>query len=150
MKKIALLALVFFGGALLVWCGTKTSTYTTEQVDNFAVCLTQKWVKMYGTDWCSHCLNTKKMFGESFSKITFINCDPKNTQSPADINIQCRTAWIEWYPTRIYKWAKYPWALSLEELSEISGCSLSWDTIQPTTDATTIISTWAEILIPTN
>ena len=142
---------MFCGGVFLIWCGTKTSTYTSEQIDSLAVCLTQKGVKMYGTDWCPHCINTKKLFGESFNKVAFINCDPKNTQNPADINIQCRTAGIEWYPTRIYKWEKYPWELSLEKLSEISGCSLSWSTIQPTsTDATTIVSTWAEILPPTN
>ncbi len=150
MKKTILLILMLSWTMFLLWCGAKTSTYNPEQIDSLAVCLTQKGAKMYGTDWCPHCINTKKLFGESFSKITFINCDPKNTQAPADINIQCRTAGIEWYPTRIYKWEKYSWELSLEKLSEISGCSLSWDTIQPTTDTTTIISTWAEIIIPAN
>lgn len=150
MKKIVLFAFLFCGSVFLAWCGSKIPTYTTEQVDAFAVCLTQKGVKMYGTDWCPHCLNTKKLFGESFSKINFINCDPKNTQLPADINIQCRTAGIEWYPTRIYNWEKYPWELSLQDLSEISWCSLSWNETKTTTDTTTIIATWAEIVLPTN
>jgi len=59
--------------------------------DNLANCLTSKGVVMYGTEWCPHCQEQKRRFGESFKFITFINCDLQ----PA----VCNASKVEGYPT---------------------------------------------------
>jgi len=64
------------------------STYTTE---DFAECLSSADIVMYGTDWCTHCADQKKMFGDAFSEINFVNCD----FNPEE----CDAAGIQGYPT---------------------------------------------------
>ena len=44
-------------------------------VDTLADCLTEKGVKMAGADWCGACKEQKSMFGDSFAKIDYKNCD---------------------------------------------------------------------------
>lgn len=57
----------------------------------FAQCLTDNKVTMYGTDWCPHCQEQKKMFEAAFKKIDYVNCD---------FNQQvCRKQGVEGYPT---------------------------------------------------
>lgn len=132
MKKRLLL--VFFVGSAfaLVWCGqntegwdtTVTSSKGTGTVAEFASCLTEKWMKMYGTDWCSHCQAAKEKFGDDFDKITFINCDPNNTQTAAGVNVQCVTAGIQGYPTWVINGKQYSGNQPWEVLSQASGCPL--------------------------
>ena len=43
--------------------------------DDFAKCLTDEGMTMYGTDWCSACSKQKEMFGDSFDYIDYVNCD---------------------------------------------------------------------------
>ena len=38
-------------------------------IDRLAQYLTSQNVTMYGTSWCSHCQNQKKLFGKSFKYI---------------------------------------------------------------------------------
>jgi len=63
------------------------------QAQSLALCLTQKGVIMYGTERCPHCQNQKKLFGDAFSSIHYVDCD----LSPA----QCQAANITGYPTRV-------------------------------------------------
>ncbi|MEI7563163.1 MAG: hypothetical protein WCJ39_05895 [bacterium] len=72
MKRI-IIASLFAGSFFLVGCGTKP-TFTQEQTTKLAQCLTKAGVKMYGTPTCSHCLDQKAMFGESFKEINYIDC----------------------------------------------------------------------------
>lgn len=64
--------------------------------DNFAKCLTEKGVKMYGAYWCSHCQNQKKAFGDSFKYVTYIECADPNSQGQLEV---CTKAGITGYPT---------------------------------------------------
>jgi hypothetical protein len=64
------------------------------EYDAFAQCLTKAGATMYGTDWCSHCQDQKRMFGPSFAYITFINCDANAAA--------CDAAGVEGYPTWIF------------------------------------------------
>ncbi|HMS91170.1 MAG TPA: hypothetical protein PKC87_03040 [Candidatus Absconditabacterales bacterium] len=69
MKKIALMgifAVIFFAG-----CAQQTPK---ENLDTFAQCLTDNGAVMYGSVTCSHCQDQKKMFGESFEKINYVEC----------------------------------------------------------------------------
>ena len=84
------------------------------EYDELATCLTQKGVIMYGTEWCSHCQNQKKAFGNSFKLINFVDCDANRAV--------CSIAGITGYPTWKINGKNYPGEMSLEELAELSDC----------------------------
>lgn len=48
---------------------------TRTDRDQFVICLSEKGVKMYGSDICEFCQAQKKIFGSSFEKINYVNCD---------------------------------------------------------------------------
>lgn len=69
-------------------------------LDNFAKCLTDKGVRMYGADWCPHCQNQKKLFGASFHFINYTECAvPGNPRQQAKA---CSDADVTGYPTWIF------------------------------------------------
>lgn len=76
MKKIALVGILSI--LIFAWCTQQTPTENTDNLDNFAQCLTEKWAIMYGSVSCSHCQDQKAMFGDSFKKINYVEC----TQEP--------------------------------------------------------------------
>ncbi len=89
--------------------------------DDFAKCLTQKNVKMYGAFWCSHCNNMKKQFGSSLQYVTYIEC------SNADYSMKevCSTANINSYPTWDFgNGQRFEGEVEFTELSSKSGCPL--------------------------
>src|SRR3989344_5252951 len=43
--------------------------------DALAKCMTAKGATMYGTNWCPHCQDQKRLFGASFKYINFVDCD---------------------------------------------------------------------------
>jgi|SRR3989344_207913 len=81
--------------------------------DEFAKYLTEQGVKMYGTEWCPHCKNQKKLFGSSFQYINYTDCD-KNRQ-------ECLSAGVQGYPTWEIDGQNYPGEQSLERLAQLSG-----------------------------
>lgn len=94
-----------------------TEYYFAHIADDFAQCLTDKWVTMYGADWCPHCQMQKSMFGSWFAKIKYIECETNPSA--------CTAAWIQWYPTWVYKGEQYQGEQSFNQLAEISQCSMS-------------------------
>jgi hypothetical protein len=50
---------------------------STHKYDTFAKCLTAHGAKMYGLYWCPHCIEQKKMFGESFRYVDYVECAVK-------------------------------------------------------------------------
>lgn len=72
---------------------------------------------MYGAEWCSHCQNEKKAFGDSFQYVPYVEC-PAAPQ-------KCLEKKITGYPTWIFPDGK---ALigeqGLSKLSEASSCAL--------------------------
>ncbi len=85
--------------------------------DGFAQCLTEKGVKMYGTEWCKHCQNQKALFGNSFGYVDYIDCD-KNKNA-------CLKAGVRGYPTWVIGVENYPGEMALERLASLSGCKLT-------------------------
>lgn len=82
-----------------------------------AQCLKDRGVVMYGAEWCPHCQNQKKLFGESFGLVPYVEC-------PADPN-KCVAAGIQGYPTWIFPdGQKLVGEQTLEKLAETSGCAL--------------------------
>lgn len=83
--------------------------------DDFARCLTQNGLKMYGTETCGACQYQKNLFGSSFSYITYIKCN----ESPL-----CSQKGVRATPT----WEDaagqlYPGARQLTDLGKIAGCA---------------------------
>jgi hypothetical protein len=95
----------------------KTSAPAVGQYDDFAKCLAEKNLTMYGAAWCSHCQNEKSHFGSSFQYVPYVEC-PDNTAL-------CDEKGITGFPTWIDKdGKKYEGEQGLEKLSQISGCPL--------------------------
>lgn len=115
IKRVILWTIVLLAGIVLIFFIYKQVT-GPGKYDQFAQCMTQNGMTMYGTDWCPHCQRQKQLFGKSFAYVHYVNCD----LGPA-----CDEAGVEGYPT----WAKGDELLSsgvksLAELAQISGCPL--------------------------
>ena len=80
MKKIEIfLVIVLVIGVFFLISPSSAEKDDEElKLDNFAQCLTNANLTMYGTEWCSHCQNQKKLFGKSFKYINYIDCDRKS------------------------------------------------------------------------
>jgi len=94
----------------------------SASVVDFAKCLTEKGAKFYGASWCAHCANQKKLFGEAFQYVNYIECwdSASNTVVAA-----CVDAKIEAFPTWDFSGGNRQLGeLTLENLSELSGCEL--------------------------
>jgi len=82
--------------------------------DDFSKCLGERGVKVYSSENSESFQIQKKMFGESFGNIEYINCDI-NPEECGNILIM---------PTWIINGKAYNGAFSLEILSRITGCKL--------------------------
>ncbi|HEY9704725.1 MAG TPA: peptidylprolyl isomerase, partial [Allocoleopsis sp.] len=110
---------------------TETSTTTTEtsnvesnsaSLDDFAKCLTEKGVKMYGAYWCPHCNNQKEAFASSWQYVTYVECAVEG--QPQVQTQECSDAEISGYPTWIVNGRQYAGEQTLSRLGQLSGCSL--------------------------
>lgn len=93
------------------------------QYADFAKCLTNKSIKMYGAYWCGHCNSQKAAFGKSWQHVTYVECavqgDP-NAEVAA-----CEEAGIRGYPTWLFPdGTRMEGEMTFTELSEKSGCAL--------------------------
>jgi len=98
------------------------SSSGSSKYDNFAQCLTDKGAKMYGASWCSHCQEQKKLFGQSWDKVNYIECATKGNSGQNEV---CNIAGIESYPTWTFADKNpIPGVLSMQQLSSFTGCDL--------------------------
>jgi hypothetical protein len=95
---------------------------STHKYDTFAKCLTAHGAKMYGLYWCPHCIEQKKMFGESFRYVDYVECAVKGSREEA---VPCKIAGVKLFPS--WQFAPEPpkeGVLSLDALSDKTGCRL--------------------------
>lgn len=93
-----------------------------NRLDEFAQCLSDANVKMYGAYWCPHCQNQKKEFGSSFEKVDYVECSLPGGSGQTEA---CNQAGIESYPTWEFgDGSRMTGEVSLQTLAEKSGCSL--------------------------
>jgi hypothetical protein len=123
----AFLRKVIIGAVILLALG---ATYYVgyhrhaHRYDNFARCLTEKGVKMYGAYWCPHCTDQKVLFDASFKYAPYIECGVRGDTSKM-LPI-CQDAGIKHFPT----WQFPPMgervegAIPLDDLSLRTGCPL--------------------------
>lgn len=90
--------------------------------DEFAQCLKKNGAIFYGTFWCSHCQNQKKMFGKSAKYLPYIECSTPDGRGQLAI---CKDKNIEGYPTWEFSdSSRLSGAIPLAQLSEKTGCQL--------------------------
>jgi hypothetical protein len=101
---------------------TEAQQSQREKMDAFAKCLTQKHAAMYGSFLCSHCDDQKKMFGNSFQYIHYVECSQIGL--PQDANA-CKLAQIRYTPTwTLNNGERLVGVQTLTQLSNKTGCSL--------------------------
>jgi glutaredoxin len=120
MKKqnliIIIIGIIILIGLFSYFKVTGNAVKGPGKYDEFAQCLTDKGAKMYGTEWCSHCKSQKKMFGNSFQYIDYIDCD-KNKDA-------CLEAGVRGYPTWKINGENYPGEQLFGRLSRLTGCEI--------------------------
>lgn len=92
------------------------------ELDDFAVCLTDKGAIFYGAFWCSHCQNQKATFGKSAKLLNYIECSTPDGRGQTS---ECDAAGIQGYPTWEFQdGSRQSGELSLETLSSQTNCPL--------------------------
>ena len=90
---------------------------SSEKYNQFAECISLKNAEIAGVDWCPHCQEQKKMFGDSFKYVIYNNCDL--------MKAWCDEHDVKQYPTWfINNKRQSPGVKSMEELSRLTGCPL--------------------------
>jgi len=133
---IILILLVVIGGYTF-FSAPKTDTPTVVEVadgeyDTFAQCIYDSGLRVYGSATCSFCTKQKDMFEGSAAYLKEIECDPRNPGSQTELCIQKN---ISHTPTWVHEdeegnevFRFQAGVLSLETLSERSGCPIIKDT----------------------
>jgi hypothetical protein len=119
-KQTILSVVVLIIVVALIWgfaSFNKDSEITGDSpLDVFAKCVDSKGVTMYGAEWCGHCANEKKAFGDSFKYIKYVEC-PDNIKLCTDMGINGYPTWIDGAGK------KYEGAIGLKGLAQVTGCS---------------------------
>ena len=135
MNILSLFFLVFFGGMSshtttapapivneipAIQAAETLSSADAVSAEKLAKCLTTAGAKMYGAYWCPHCADQKKLFGDSFKYVSYVECDAKGENANPEA---CKKAGIEGYPTWIFSdGTKVTGTQKLAKLSELSNC----------------------------
>lgn len=117
--KILVLAVLFTAASFIFYLatGNKKEGVRINRLDAFAECLRGQGIVMYGADWCPHCQNEKRAFGDSFRLLNYVEC-PKQPQ-------RCLAAGVRGYPTWIFPdGRKLEGEQGIEKLAKESGCPL--------------------------
>lgn len=110
---LIILVLVLAGGA---WYVSRPAE-TKADLDEFAKCIADKEITMYGAAWCSHCQNQKRAFGNSFRLVPYVEC-PENPEL-------CTAKGVDGYPTWVFPdGRKLVGEQGLAKLSAATGCAL--------------------------
>ena len=87
-----------------------------EALQAFAQCLAEKKATMYGAAWCPHCQAQKKLFGDAFHAIPYVECP--------DHPDVCTAKGVTGYPTWILAdGTKLEGEQQFESLASKTGCA---------------------------
>lgn len=121
--KLFLIVVIFLGLIkLLLVYGSEQGEKKSETdhksdpitIEDFAKCLSEKGMVMYGVDTCEYCQTQKKMFGSAFSKVNYINCEFEQST--------CAKENIFTYPVWTYQGKQFAGILFFPDLSKITSC----------------------------
>jgi len=117
---LGMILLVVVPVVIFAMVSTKEKKVEPGKHDEFAQCLTDKGVKMWGAYWCPSCKNQKDLFGSSFEKVKYIECSLPGGQAQTE---ECTEAGITGYPTwEFADGSRISGETSLEVLAEKSQC----------------------------
>lgn len=115
---VIILFILIFAVSIFIFRSPDGGTTGSAELDSFARCLAEKNITMYGADWCPHCQNEKKAFGDSFRLVPYVEC-PDSPQ-------KCLAEGVKGYPTWIFpNGKKLEGEQGLKNLSRESGCELN-------------------------
>lgn len=83
--------------------------------EKVAQCLSEKGAKLYASQFCPHCQEQKKLFGDALSKVEVVECSTKLDE--------CQNAGITAYPTWVINGRKFLGTKDMKTLYEIADCS---------------------------
>ncbi len=106
---------------------TDTENFSTDYIEKLAKFMSEKGMVMYGAYWCSHCQDQKKLFGNAFQYVDYVECDP---QGPSANEAECTARNVTGYPTWIYNSTQYSGQKTLSQLAQIVGFNQT-DTATP-------------------
>jgi hypothetical protein len=119
-RKVMITAIVLLAVGVVYFFGVYRPSH---KYDNFAKCLTQKNLKMYGAYWCPHCQDQKAEFDAAFKYVNYIECGVQG--NPRGVSQACKDAGIKRYPTWEFPdGSREELVFSLETLSAKSSCEL--------------------------
>lgn len=105
--------------------GTYVEPPAQELVLDLASCVTSKHIKMFGADSCGHCQHQKKIFGESFAQIEYIDCykTEEGKKACKDHEIQNFPTWVK-FDASGNEVERVKGVQSLEKMEIFSGCKM--------------------------
>ena len=134
MSKIKQFVSVLGLLALITSCGdgdgagqeSRFGASPQDMLAEFARCLTEQGVVMYGSSKCPACRAQRKIFGESFQYIQEVECDPHAVKTQVD---RCLAKKIKKVPTWIIErdgkeYGRLESYQLLEDISEFAGCDI--------------------------
>ena len=117
LARMVLLPLV-----VVLVSGAAASSGDEARMDAFAKCLTGKKTIMYGSFWCSHCDEQKKLFGKSFRYVNYVECSVPGSRQTT---FACQIAHIRYTPTWTFAdGERREGTQTLQQLSAKTGCPL--------------------------
>jgi glutaredoxin len=100
----------------------KAKTEFSEEEKQYAKCLQEKNITMYGTSWCPHCKEQKAVFGDLFQLVNYVDCDEN-----AGV---CKQKKITGYPTWLLPDGKEIDPGTISDVAKASGCTLAKNTLE--------------------
>ena len=123
MKKIKWVLILILVGliSLIIYLFTQVGNEPAK-LEAFAKCLKNSGAVFYGTFWCLHCQNQKKLFGKSAKFLPYVECSTADGRAQLPI---CREKNIQGYPTwEFADKSRLVGEIPLKTLSEKTNCSL--------------------------
>lgn len=133
MKRYIWIIAVMIMSMVLTGCGSSsTPVASSPAITELASCLTKNGATFYGTEWCPHCKEQKKLFGDALAQVNYVDCD-KN-------KVACDAAKVKWYPTWVFAdGSTLVGTKSLEDLATKAWCSFAPEALIPEQQP---IATW--------
>ncbi|MBS3056567.1 MAG: hypothetical protein J4473_03990 [Candidatus Aenigmarchaeota archaeon] len=116
-RKVVIISIIILATIFVTVLSIQPTGQVTA-VDKKAKCLTESNAIFYGTEWCPHCQEQKKMFGDSMKYINFVNCDSNNDHSFDNPACEGITSVPTWEINR----QMYVGTKKVSELAKIAGC----------------------------
>jgi hypothetical protein len=120
IPRIYLMAMV---AVMVIVAGYAILMNVPGRYDSFARCVSASGAKMYGSFQCPHCSDQKRMFGNSWRLIDYVECSTPDGKAQAEA---CALAGIRSYPTWVFKDGNKSIGITpFEAIAEKTGCSLN-------------------------